>query len=104
MIMALNIHYSPASDILVPDRLTTNSSVPLSIYRDSFGNLHTAFGSEWKTDDIKRSGVSDSGSVDTIESSAQQHSIEELPEETLVFLLGSRYCDSPGLGESTSNL
>ena len=41
MIMALNIHYSRASDILIPDRLTTNPSVPLSAYRDSFGNWCT---------------------------------------------------------------
>jgi hypothetical protein len=39
--MALNIHYSRASDILIPDRLTTNPSVSLSADRDSFGNSCT---------------------------------------------------------------
>ena len=31
--------------------------------------------------------------------SAYQHSIEELPEDALVFLLGSRYCDTEKLSE-----
>lgn len=41
MIALLNIHYSRASDILVPDRLTTIPSVPVSAYRDGFGNWCT---------------------------------------------------------------
>ena len=94
MIAMLNIHYSRASDILVPDRLTTIPSIPLSAYRDSFGN--------WCTRLVAPAGqlimtstalVKDSGQPDIAATAAWQHPIEELPEETLVFLLGSRYCD-----------
>ena len=38
MILTLNIHYSRASDIVVPDYLTTNPAVPIAGYRDGFGN------------------------------------------------------------------
>ena len=38
MILTLNIHYSRASDITVPDRIITYPTVPITAYRDSFGN------------------------------------------------------------------
>ncbi len=43
--------------------------------------------------------VRDSGQPDPVDRSAQQHSIEDLPEEALVFLLGSRYCDTEKLSQ-----
>ena len=41
MMLMLNIHHSRANDIVVPDVLTTNPSVPLNFYRDTFGNWCT---------------------------------------------------------------
>ena len=38
MILVLNIHYSRVSDIVVPDHLVTSPSVPITPYRDGFGN------------------------------------------------------------------
>ena len=38
MILILNIHYTRASDVVVPDHLVTTPSLPISMYRDSFGN------------------------------------------------------------------
>jgi hypothetical protein len=38
--------------------------------------------------------VRDSGETDVVANSAQQHSLQDLPEDTLVFLLGSRYCET----------
>ena len=38
MILLVNMHYSRASDIVVPDYLTTDPSVPITAYRDPFGN------------------------------------------------------------------
>lgn len=105
MIAMLNIHYSRASDILVPDRLTTIPSVPVSAYRDGFGN--------WCTRLVAPQGqlivtstalVHDSGEPDPVMPDARQHAIEELPEETLVYLLGSRYCDIENLHQLAWNL
>src|SRR5712671_3436727 len=41
MMLMLNIHHTRAADIVVPDYLTTNPSVPLTCYRDAFGNWCT---------------------------------------------------------------
>ena len=41
MILTLNIHYTRASDIVVPDFVTTDPRVPLTAYRDGFGNWGT---------------------------------------------------------------
>jgi transglutaminase-like putative cysteine protease len=95
MMLVLNIHYSRASDILTPDRLTTNPSIPLSAYRDRYGNWCTRLVAPPGQLKITNTAVvRDSGEPDIIAPYAQQHSIEELPEDALVFLLGSRYCET----------
>jgi len=38
--------------------------------------------------------VNDSGQPDPVVPTAQQHPVQELPDETLLFLLASRYCES----------
>ncbi len=100
MMLVLNVHYSRASDLVVPDHLTTTPSVPVSAYRDGFGNWCTRLVAP--TGQLRIAGtavVNDSGKYDIAATSAYQHSIEELPEDALVFLLGSRYCDTEKLSE-----
>ncbi len=46
----------------------------------------------------------DSGALDVVAPSAPQQAIEELPDETIVFLLGSRYCETDRLSETAWNL
>ena len=41
MILALSIHYSRSSDLIIPDNLITDPSVPITGYRDGFGNWCT---------------------------------------------------------------
>jgi hypothetical protein len=41
MIPIVNIHDSRASGIVIPDHLTTDPSVPITAYRDPFGNWCT---------------------------------------------------------------
>jgi transglutaminase-like putative cysteine protease len=105
MILLVNVHYSRASDIVVPDRLTTEPAIPVTAYRDSFGN--------WCSRLIAPPGplrlqtncvVRDSGQLDQIAPHAGQHTVEELPEETLVFLLGSRYCETDLLSHTAWQL
>jgi transglutaminase-like putative cysteine protease len=43
--------------------------------------------------------VRDSGLPDTVIASAGQHAVEDLPTDTLVYLLGSRYCETDRLTE-----
>jgi transglutaminase-like putative cysteine protease len=46
----------------------------------------------------------DTGLTDEIRPDAQQHAGEDLPEETLVYLLGSRYCETDRLSDIAWNL
>src|SRR6201997_3131723 len=100
MMLMLNILYTLASDIVVPDHVTTVPSIPLSAYRDAFGNWCTRLVAPTGRLRIASAAlVKDSGEPDIVATSAQQHSIQHLPEESLVFLLGSRYCDTEKFSE-----
>jgi hypothetical protein len=41
MMLNLNVHSSRRSDFVRPDNMITTPSVPLSMYRDGFGNFCT---------------------------------------------------------------
>jgi transglutaminase-like putative cysteine protease len=105
MLLVLHIHYTRASDILVPDHIVTDPPVPLSAYRDGFGNWCSRLTAPKGRFRIASNGkVRDSGKPDTVVKSAQQHTIEDLPEEALVFLLASRYCDTEKLSQAAWDL
>jgi transglutaminase-like putative cysteine protease len=105
IILVVNIHYSRASDMVVPDCLTAEPSIPIIGYYDAFGNrcnrLLAPAGRVRLTSDAV---ISDSGQPDEVVPSAGQHSVEDLPEEALVFLLGSRYCETDLLSETAWQL
>jgi transglutaminase-like putative cysteine protease len=95
MVVMLNVHYTRVSDLLVPDHLITNPAVPIRGYRDVFGNWCTRIVAppgrfRLSTDAL----VHDHGAVDPVVPQAQQHLVEELPDDVLLFLLGSRYCET----------
>ena len=51
-----------------------------------------------------RGVVGELGNPERTATGARQHPIEELPDDTLVFLLGSRYCETERLSETASSL
>src|SRR5580658_3876357 len=105
MILALSIHYSRASDLIIPDYVTTDPSVPLEGYRDGFGNWCTRIVAPGGRVRIKTDAlIRDSGQPDRVVPDAPQHAVQDLPEETLVFLLGSRYCETDLLSQMAWNM
>lgn len=105
MLLVLHIHYSRASDILVPDHIIADPPVPLSAYRDGFGNWCSRLTApEGRFRIASHARVRDTGKPDSVVKNARQHTIEELPEETLVFLLASRYCDTDKLAQAAWDL
>jgi transglutaminase-like putative cysteine protease len=95
MLLMLTVHESRASDLVEPDRLRTFPSVPLGFYRDAFGNWCTRLVAPAGDISITADGlVRDSGLADPQSWNAVQHRVEDLPAETLQFLLGSRYCET----------
>lgn len=105
MILMLNIHYSRVPDVIVPDHMRTEPRVPITAYRDGFGNWCTRLVAPAGDLRIFAEGiVHDTGLVDEVAPHAMQHAIEDLPEETLVYLLGSRYCETDRLTEEAWRL
>jgi transglutaminase-like putative cysteine protease len=101
MIFMLNIHFTRVSDLLIADHIITNPPTPITAYRDGFGNWCTRIVAP--PGDIRISTdslVRDSGLPDVVDGWAPQHAVEDLPAETLVFLLGSRYCETDRLSET----
>ena len=98
MILMLNVHFSRFSDLVTPDYMRIQPSVPISAYRDSFGNWCTRLLAPQGPMRITADAViSDSGLPEAFDRSAGQVPVERLPEEAIVFLLPSRFCDSDRL-------
>ena len=105
MILMLNIHYSRMADVVAPDHLLTEPAVPLTAYRDGFGNWCTRIVAPAGPIRIFADGiVRDSGRPDEVAPDAQQLAVQDLPEETLVYLLGSRYCETDRLTDEAWRL
>lgn len=105
MILTLSIHHSRSADLIQPDLLLTNPPVPVTAYHDMYGN--------WCTRIVAPPGnfvlethalIQDSGLPDVTAPWAEQVPVELLPESTLVFLLGSRYCETDQLSETAWQL
>jgi len=84
--------------MLRSDRMITEPQVPLDTYVDGFGNTCTrivapAGGIRLTADGL----MQDSGLPDPIYPYAEEHPVASLPHDTLVYLLGSRYCETERL-------
>jgi transglutaminase-like putative cysteine protease len=105
MILALNVHYSRVSDLVVPDYMIADPPVPVTAYRDGFGNWCSRILApkgllRLSTDAV----INDTGEPDRVASEARQTPVQNLPDETLVFLLGSRYCETDRLSDAAWRL
>jgi transglutaminase-like putative cysteine protease len=100
MILTLSIHHSRASDLVRPDHLVASPAVQITAYRDLFGNWCSRLVAPEGRFVLRSDAlVNDSGVPDVVAPGAQQTPVEYLPESTLVYLLGSRYCDTDELSE-----
>lgn len=94
-LLALNIHPSRRPDLLSPHILTFDPPVAHRDYLDGFGNACTRLIAPAGPLTISTQfDVYDTGLPDVVPLDARQHDSEELPDETLVYLLGSRYCET----------
>jgi len=98
MLAQLGVHPSRLKDLQTPQRIETDAEVPLYAYEDMFGNICTrltipAGGLTLSSDFI----ILDSGEVDARAPDGPQKPVEDLPNDVLIFLLGSRYCETDRL-------
>jgi transglutaminase-like putative cysteine protease len=105
IIFNLNVHFTRVSDLLGRDDLVVDPAVPMTAYRDGFGNWCTRIVAPTGRTSVSADAlVNDTGLPDVIVPQAQQIPVPDLPEETLVFLLGSRYCETDRLSETAWKL
>jgi transglutaminase-like putative cysteine protease len=104
MVLMLRVHPSRAIDLLTADTMVTIPNIPIREYQDGFGNICTRIVAPAGSIELKSHFViSDSGRPDETCLEARQHPVEELPDDVLVFLLGSRYCDTQSLSDFAWN-
>ena len=100
MICLLDAHRERSQELRYEIPPTTIPAIPTRTYLDTFGNTVQRFiappGDLTITSDAV---IKDSGLPDPIDLDAKEVPIEQLPDETLVFLLGSRYCETDRLAD-----
>ena len=98
MILLLNVHPDREPDLLGPDEVAFSAPVEKTEYRDLFGNrclrIKAQPGPLVMTNEFL---IQDTGTQDEYAPDAEQHPVERLPPEVLVYLLGSRYCETDRL-------
>lgn len=100
LIAILGVHHSRYGDLVDADDLSTTPSVPFTGYRDGFDNWCTRLVAPAGEFVLSTDGVfRDTGQPDPVAPAAHQHAVQDLPDDTLVYLLGSRYCDTDLLSD-----
>ncbi|WP_152047308.1 transglutaminase-like domain-containing protein [Aureimonas psammosilenae] len=98
MLLVLNVHPSRRIDLLSEQVLRFDQPVEAWDYVDGFGNACTRIVAPPGLINISTTfDIYDSGQPDIVAWDAVQHEIQDLPDEVLVYLLGSRYCDTDKL-------
>lgn len=105
IILVVNVHESRAADLVEPDHLTTEPFMPIFAYRDAFGNnCHRGLAPAGRLRLTANGVIADSGLPDEVTPTASQDSVQDLPSDALVFLLGSRYCETDLLSDTAWGL
>ncbi len=98
--LLLMVHLRPERrpNLHGPETFTLVPEIPYRTYIDSFGNVCTRLvAPAGRLSLWNRFVIRDSGLPEHLPVGAAQHAVEDLPDDVLVFLLGSRYCDTQKL-------
>ncbi|GJD80144.1 transglutaminase-like domain-containing protein [Methylobacterium gregans] len=105
MILMLSVHPSRMPDVLTPHVIRLDPPVPVHEYRDRFDNIcHRIVAPPGRIAMSASFEVQDTGQPDDYAPAARQIPVQDLPDDVLVFLLGSRYCDTDKLAQTAWNL
>jgi transglutaminase-like putative cysteine protease len=98
MILTINIRPERVQDLMGPESVTLFPEIPHTNFIDQFGNNCTRLiAPPGRLSIWNRFVIADSGLPEELPIYAYQHQVGELPEDTLGYLLGSRYCDTDKL-------
>jgi transglutaminase-like putative cysteine protease len=94
VIYLLRVHPSRSGDLVLPENFRIQPELPVEEYWDKFGNLCGRL--QVQAGDVRflnEAIIRDPGELDAYAPEAAQHDVQELPVDTLTFLLPSRYCE-----------
>lgn len=95
MILAVHIRPEEAMNLVEPEIFTLFPETSYTTYTDSFGNICTRLiAPPGRLSIWNRFVIAHSGLPEQLPIHAYQHTVPELPEDTLQYLMGSRYCDT----------
>jgi transglutaminase-like putative cysteine protease len=101
IVLMLSIEPARLPDLLSEYRMEISPDVPSHDYVDMFGNTCTRIVAPPGLIEIRNDfRIFDNGLPDEVALDARQAEVGELPDDVLIYLLGSRYCDT----EKLSNL
>ena len=101
MVLMLSVHPERQHDLLSTHAIQLSPGATARDYLDGFGNICTRLVAPAGLLEVRnRFVIHDSGLPDEVVLDAKQWPIARLPDEVLVFLLGSRYCDTQKLSET----
>jgi transglutaminase-like putative cysteine protease len=100
MLLTLKVHPTRRADLVTPDDIMVDPRVTISEYRDGFDNICARMvAPAGRVRIFSDALINDDGLPDAVASTVQQLPVESLPNDTLVFLLGSRYCETDRLSQ-----
>lgn len=95
MMTMLSVRPSRLADLRTPHQIVNDRGLMLRDERDAYGNISTRFLLQPGITRISCDFViADSGEVDRQCPVAYQHDVDDLPADALIFLSGSRYCET----------
>ncbi len=98
MTLALSLHPKHNADLLTSQAITFEPAIVAKPYTDIFGNAcHQILAPAGRFTMSSDFEVLVSGAHDIVEPTAGQFPVDELPPDTLTFLLGSRFCETDRL-------
>ena len=100
MITMMTLRDERRDDLRMQGGLTTSPPVPSTVYRDLFGNTCRRFVAPAGVFRIRSdSTILSDGQPDPVHAAARETPIADLPDDTLMYLLGSRYCETDRLSQ-----
>jgi transglutaminase-like putative cysteine protease len=105
LVCLLSINEERAADIRAPETIFTNPAIPTTTYRDMFSNVCRRMVAP--AGDLTIWGdatIWDSGQIDRANFGAREIAVPDLPDECLVYLMGSRYCETDKLSQAAWDL